>query len=188
MAKDTKQRLADSLKSLLSQKTLDHITVKEIVAKCGINRQTFYYNFQDVYALLDWIFQQEIVRLQLGDPDCPWKEGFCRTVQYLRDNQKLVLNAYRSVGRIRLEQYLTDILFPIMRRQAAANAQGLEVTSQEREFVAQLHTSAFLGILFSWMDRGMPEVTPLSLQKVALLIDGSIQSMLKQIAGLRDTP
>lgn len=54
MARDTKQRLADSLKSLLTVKTLDHITVKEIVAQCGINRQTFYYNFQDVYGLLDW--------------------------------------------------------------------------------------------------------------------------------------
>lgn len=188
MAKDTKQRLADSLKSLLSEKTLDHITVKEIVAQCGINRQTFYYNFQDVYALLDWIFQQEIARLHISDPGCPWKEGFCRTVQYLRDNQKLILNAYHSVGRIRLERYLTDTLLPIMQRQTTANAQGLTITPQEREFVAQLHTSAFLGILFSWMDRGMPDETPISLQKVALLIDGSMQSMLNQIAEPQVSP
>lgn len=154
MARDTKQRLADSLKSLLTVKTLDHITVKEIVAQCGINRQTFYYNFQDVYGLLDWIFQQEIS--YISDPNSTWKDGFCRTIQYLRQNQKMILNAYHSVGRLRLERYLTDALFPIMCRQASADALKLHLTAQDRDFVAQLHTSAFLGILFSWMDRACP--------------------------------
>ena len=56
MAIATKKLLADGLKELLEKKTLDKITVKELVATCGVNRQTFYYNFQDIYELLEWIF------------------------------------------------------------------------------------------------------------------------------------
>lgn len=52
MAIATKKLLADGLKELLEKKTLDKITVKELVATCGVNRQTFYYNFQDIYELL----------------------------------------------------------------------------------------------------------------------------------------
>lgn len=54
MAIATKKLLADGLKELLEKKTLDKITVKELVATCGVNRQTFYYNFQDIYELLEW--------------------------------------------------------------------------------------------------------------------------------------
>mgnify|MGYP000644674537 CR=1 FL=1 len=38
MAIATKKLLADGLKELLEKKTLDKITVKELVATCGVNR------------------------------------------------------------------------------------------------------------------------------------------------------
>ena len=60
----TKKLLADGLKELLGKKTLDKITVKELVTACGVNRQTFYYNFQDIYELLEWIFVEEGKRIR----------------------------------------------------------------------------------------------------------------------------
>ena len=59
MAQTTQRALAASLKKLLMTKTLDKITVKDLVQDCQVNRQTFYYHFQDIYALLDWIFTTE---------------------------------------------------------------------------------------------------------------------------------
>ena len=58
MAHATKQLLANALKKKLNQKTLDKITVTELAEDCGVNRQTFYYNFQDIYDLLDWTLEQ----------------------------------------------------------------------------------------------------------------------------------
>ena len=49
MAIATKKLLADGLKELLGKKRLDKITVNELVTACGVNRQTFYYKFQDIY-------------------------------------------------------------------------------------------------------------------------------------------
>ena len=59
MAQSTKQALAATLKQLLEKKSLDDITVKEIVEACEVNRQTFYYHFQDIYDLLGWFLEQE---------------------------------------------------------------------------------------------------------------------------------
>ncbi len=43
---------ADAIKEafmrLLNRKPLDKITVKEIVEECGINRNTFYYHYDDI--------------------------------------------------------------------------------------------------------------------------------------------
>ena len=55
MAPSTKLALANALKAQLQKKFLDDITVKELVEACEINRQTFYYHFQDIYDLLHWL-------------------------------------------------------------------------------------------------------------------------------------
>ena len=58
-----KYALAQSLKKLLSTRKLDKITVKDIAEDCGVNRQTFYYYFRDIYDLLEWNFCDATERL-----------------------------------------------------------------------------------------------------------------------------
>lgn len=183
MARDTKQRLANSLKKLLSARTLDRITIKEIVEDCGINRQTFYYNFQDVYALLDWIFQQETVKLRINDPAVPWQEGFCRTVQYLKENEMLILNAYHSIGRLQLERYLRDALMPVICRQIQQSSEELHITPVEQESVAQLYVAGFLGIAFSWLDNDMSSSLSISTERLAALLEGILEDTLRRVSG-----
>lgn len=49
MTQITKKALAASLKKLLQEKPMDKVTVVDIVENCGVNRQTFYYHFRDIY-------------------------------------------------------------------------------------------------------------------------------------------
>jgi AcrR family transcriptional regulator len=37
----------------VGKKPIDKITVRDVVDECGINRNTFYYYFQDIYAVLE---------------------------------------------------------------------------------------------------------------------------------------
>ena len=53
MASGTKDALADALRSMMMVKPIDKVTVKDIVEICGVNRQTFYYHFDDVDDLLE---------------------------------------------------------------------------------------------------------------------------------------
>ena len=52
MASFTKRALRRTILTLLSQLPLDQITVKMIVDACGISRNTFYYHYDDISALL----------------------------------------------------------------------------------------------------------------------------------------
>ena len=54
MSDITKRAISASLKKLLCEKKLNKITVQDIADDCGINRQTFYYHFQDIYDLVEW--------------------------------------------------------------------------------------------------------------------------------------
>ena len=51
--KGTEVLIANAFYALLEEKPLSKITVREIVERCGVNRNTFYYHFRDIPALLD---------------------------------------------------------------------------------------------------------------------------------------
>ena len=51
----TKKAIVESFLRIIAKKPLDKITVRDVVDDCGINRNTFYYYFQDIYAVLEEI-------------------------------------------------------------------------------------------------------------------------------------
>ena len=59
MSQFTKKAIVETFLELLKEHSLDKITVKDIVEKCGINRNTFYYYYQDIYDLIDDVFDIE---------------------------------------------------------------------------------------------------------------------------------
>ena len=55
----TKNAIREEFIRQLNEKPLSKITVKSIVDECQINRNTFYYHYSDVYAVLEEIFEEE---------------------------------------------------------------------------------------------------------------------------------
>jgi AcrR family transcriptional regulator len=47
----TKRAIASAFEELLEVTPLEQITVSAIAERTGINRQTFYYHFHDIYEL-----------------------------------------------------------------------------------------------------------------------------------------
>lgn len=58
--KSTKILLAESLKELAKIKSVEKITVKEIIKNCRLTKTTFYNHFRDKYDLIVWIYSEPI--------------------------------------------------------------------------------------------------------------------------------
>ena len=58
----TKAHIAKVLKVQMQHKPLDRITIAELSAAAHVNRNTFYYHFDDIYALLKWTLEADIGR------------------------------------------------------------------------------------------------------------------------------
>ena len=56
----TKDAIKQSFMKLLNQKSLSKITVKEIVEDCGINRNSFYYHYDDIPSLVEEILNEQV--------------------------------------------------------------------------------------------------------------------------------
>ncbi len=59
MANRTKLWIAETMRSLLSKKSIEKIRVTEICKEAGIERPTFYYHFKDKYDLMAWMIFQD---------------------------------------------------------------------------------------------------------------------------------
>ena len=59
----TKKAIAYTFKDLLKEKPFNKITVNDISNQCNINRQTFYYHFQDIPDLVEWICIDDVDHL-----------------------------------------------------------------------------------------------------------------------------
>ena len=68
----TKKAIKETFIKLLDERPLNQITVKDIVEDCGINRNSFYYHYADLPALLE-----EVVAEDLKESP-PWRRASTR--------------------------------------------------------------------------------------------------------------
>ncbi len=61
--KKTKETIIDAFWQLLEEKPFNKITVQNIVQRCHLNRNTFYYHFQDIPNLADILLNHGQIKL-----------------------------------------------------------------------------------------------------------------------------
>lgn len=179
MSQITKKALAASLKKLSNQKSLNKITVKEIVEDCGVNRQTFYYHFQNIYALVGWIFITEITDAINGkDTYETWQQGFFQTFKYIEKNKSFVQNTYSSIGREHLERCLYDEVFQLLINNINLQAKGMDVTEEDKKFIADFYKYVFVGIILEWIGTDMKENPDDIIEKLDIMVCDNIKKAL----------
>lgn len=55
-----KERMANAFWEALEEKPYEYITVRDIAERAQINRNAFYYHFQNMDALAEWAFAREV--------------------------------------------------------------------------------------------------------------------------------
>lgn len=181
MASSTKEALGTALKKMLNIKPIDKITVKDLVEECGVNRQTFYYHFDDVYDLLEWVFEEDANRIL---PDeifyDQWRENVMLFFKYLYENRSFVLNIYNSQNRSYMLRYFKRRLHYCIHGFAVIVAEGRNIEWSDLEFVCEFYAQGVTGLISQWLDLNMelpPEVTA---EKFMQVLDGSVESMLSR--------
>ena len=184
-----KYALAQSLKKLLSTRKLDKITVKDIAEDCGVNRQTFYYYFRDIYDLLEWNFcdaTECLIRSGLDHGD--WRSGVKAVTEYLKENRTLVWNAYHSISHESVSDFLKRTLRPHILSAVREEAKGLEwePCQENVDFVADIFTLTAAGIVMEWIGTQRMEGTEERLNELFTAMDGSVSLMLRNLENAKN--
>lgn len=178
MSKNLTQRaIKEAFLALLNQRPLDKITVKDIVEACGVNRNTFYYHYQDIYDLLEEILLEET--RQAMETGGSWDEGFRRAIRFALENRRAIYHIYRSVSRDRLEQYLQAVAGELVGAYVREQAQGLAVSREDLYYITIVYKHAVVGLVLEWLRRGMETEAETVIARVQRLFTGSIRHMLE---------
>ena len=115
VANFTKQAIVDTFIKLLNEKPLSKITVTEIIETCGISRNTFYYHFEDIYGLINYLFQKEIEKIQqITDVSDTLSEECSLVLDVLISNKTALKHIYDSAEKHQLENYIFQALDKVM--------------------------------------------------------------------------
>ncbi len=156
MAHSTKHDLSEALRYLLSDRPLDKITVQDIADTAGVSRKTFYYHFQDVYDLLEWMLEQDRTRLEPDVSDRnSWRTAVVNLLAFCQENQAMIQNLFRSISRDTLDRYTYSILLKSLKDYARSQASVHKLTEKQYEALLQFTAHGLQGILITWIDSGM---------------------------------
>lgn len=175
MSQVTKRALEQSLKNLLLKKPLTKITVGDITDDCGINRMTFYYHFKDIYDLVEWSCLEDAKRaLDEKKTYDTWQQGLLQIFKAVQENKPFILNVYRCVHREQVEKYLQPLVDQLLLNVINEEAAGITVRDEDKQFIAQVYSYMFIGLMLDWIKDDMREDPQQIVEKLSKLIKGSV--------------
>lgn len=161
---DTASLFDEALISLLEEKELDYITIKEICKKAGFNRSTFYLHYENINDLLnetiDYIIKK-LVNYYNRDPkefidklnsqskeDLNFikREYLIPYLSFVKENKNVFIASFRNPSTLKaneiymsLEKYIFD---PILEKYG--------ILQSKRKYILQFYIAGVMAIIKEW--------------------------------------
>ncbi|MDE7041748.1 MAG: TetR/AcrR family transcriptional regulator [Oscillospiraceae bacterium] len=152
----TRRAIKESFLKLLNQRPLNQITVKDIVEDCGINRNSFYYHFSDLPALVEEIMAERVSAMVENHPTVDSvQEGADAIVEFVMHNKRAIYHIYNSVSRDVFERHLMEVC----RYVVTTYLDGMleEVEEADKDAILRFHRCACFGSVIDWLNGGMKD-------------------------------
>ncbi len=183
MSEITKKMLAQALRTKMAQKPFDKITIKELVDACGVNRQTFYYHFPDIYGLLRWSLQQDARHfLNKYTSVTVWQAGVMDLLCYIRQNRAVCLCALNSLARDELERFVYHEVHRLVLASMQELGSDFHLSVVDRDFIARFYALSLCALVLHWVKHGMKESPELLIEKLSLTIHGNLRAAMERFA------
>lgn len=180
MAKFTQKAIVNTFLSILQDKSLDKITVKDIVEQAEINRNTFYYYYEDIYDLLDCIFEEEMSKVLSEAKDgCTFYEEYIRAAAILLNNRQAIRHVYQSKSRQIVVDYLEKVTEAFVERFVIKAAEGYDLSEDGVNYITKFYSAAIVGYTVHWIDEGMPEYRERLIKMMSYSFEATVEDMIK---------
>lgn len=179
MAQYTKRAIVAGFMDLLNERPFDKITVVDVAERCEINRNTFYYYYDDLYALVDDILHTETQKILDMRITCDsWADAFTLVTEFDRRNRRAVYHLYHSPNWQNLEKHLFDIILSGMTAVMENESKGTGASADDIRDLAVFYSSAMLGIMTQWLRNDMKYDADAYIANISRLLEGNARASL----------
>ena len=183
MKPNSKEQIQSSFRRLLFAKSLDKITVRDILEDCGLTRNTFYYYYEDIYDLFDDYLdiQTRAARRSLP-PNTPWDRELLTLVCSIVDSPQTGRHIFNSKKCDTMRLYLNRMLGDMINRHIDETVGGLRIDAHDRRMICDAVTHAVYGVLEQWIMGPDAPMMQSNLSRLAGSFRGSIRLALEYCA------
>ena len=179
----TKKAIIESFLKLLNERPLNQITVKDIVEDCGINRNSFYYHFDDLPALVEEVLRSEADRLIAGQAAVGSMEDCLRVgIDFVLKNKKAAYHIYNSIHGDTYAHYVDRVCGHVVAQYIDTAAQDIQPQPEDREIIVSFLSYELAGLIMAWMRDGMRSDIFGRLHRMCVLFDGMVKTALQRSA------
>ena len=137
----TEHRLAEALKSMMSELPLEEISVAALARRCKVNRQTFYYHFHDIYDLLALVFLNE--KIDGIDEARNSVEMVTAIYQYYVSNQTFIEGTLNSAGKDLFEEFVYNTCYKSFMKFINNLMESKRITINEKKNIVRFRAFAY---------------------------------------------
>lgn len=155
-AGDANARLENAFFKLIEEKPFSKITVNDIVREAGVHRNTFYYHYQSIPALLGEICRKMVLQMMIvyKDVKSP-SDCILPLVRYSNEHKTALLHVYnsdakqilmdyiRQIGRFSIESYIDNV------------TEKTGISRRDKEVLTRFYTAGIVGVWTDWVESGM---------------------------------
>jgi probable dihydroxyacetone kinase regulator len=170
----TKKAIAEGMKEITKKKSFDKITISDITQICGLNRQTFYYHFQDKYELVNWIFYNEM--LYIITDDLTYDNSIDKFLQFLtkmKSEDYFYMNTLKASVKSEFEEFLIKVVTELFCDIISRIAKDTSMDENEIKFIAEFYAFGMTGTIVSWAIKGMKETPEYITAQIENLVYGT---------------
>lgn len=177
----TKRAIKEAFWKLLNERPLTQISVREIVEECGINRNSFYYHFQDIPSLIEEIVMDAANALIKQYPSITSIEEVVEAAfRFTLDNKKAILHICNSVNRNIYEQYLMRICEYVVTTYFDTVFEKDIISESDRNIMILFTKCELFGLFIDWINSGMQDNAIEKLKRLLVLCNGLSSEMIER--------
>lgn len=153
MALYTEKLIMNTLEDMLEEMPFDKITVSALVRRAGISNNTFYYHYQDIYALLDAWFNKKVEYfVPDGVEPIEWKDITKDFLRQCKAHPQIIYHLFDCLSRDRLERYVFSLADDVFYRLVRQYAGERRISEANLRSISSFCRYAYIGFVmqFFW--------------------------------------
>ena len=176
----TKTAIIEAFQQVLEETPINKITVKTIVTRCNITRNTFYYYFESIPELVEYHLTAMADQL-LDSFDQPNPTEELRlVVNYFMQRKRSVLHSYRYLPREQFLPLLNKIAAYVIERSIRQATSEAPIPEEDLTVLIRFYKGALVGLFLDWMEAGMNYDMNTMAERLCELMEGSTRKAIEK--------
>lgn len=151
MCCNTKEKIATAVKELMRRKPIRKITVQDIMEETGMKRQSFYYHFQDLYAVIEWICCRELLEKVDVDEDIAFEEWLQKLMETVEADRVFYKKLASEIEWKQMAERVKEPVAEQVDRFLADSVEMKGIRKEERAFMVDFFSTSIIYYLLDFI-------------------------------------